>query len=199
MWFSLLRMVCESPAAGLVISQTAPTKRPLYMILNIYSYLLYWEQKFLGQFMWAPNFFFVVILFAPLFFACLSLTFLPCVSGISKPLRLFLPSRGYVFQYLGIFCLKYPNKFSTPQMLQYLTKFCQLFRKKGCVLNSSTSFLRQGIKFCHNDGSLVIIRKICLLLSSYSSICEWRSVSFMKNVLSWLTVKWRNVIPLLQK
>lgn len=73
-------------------------------------------------------------------------------------------------------------------MLQYLTKFCQLFRKKGCVLNSSTSFLRQGIKFCHNDGSLVIIRKICLLLSSYSSICEWRSVSFMKNVFSWLTV-----------
>lgn len=128
-------------------------------------------------------------------FACLSLIFLPFVSGISKSLRLFFLSRGYAFQYLGIFfCLKYPNKFSTPQMLQYFTKFCQLFREKSCVLNSSTSFLRQGIKFCYNDGSLVIIS---LLLSSYSSICEWRSVFFIKNVLINCQVK--KLILLLQK
>lgn len=143
------------------------------MTINIYSYFLYWEQKFLVQFMQAPYFFFVVILFAPLHFCLPVSNFSSLCVWYFKTLKIIFLSRGYAFQYLGIFFgLKYPNKFSTPQMLQYFTEFCQLFREKSCVLNSSTSFLRQGIKFCHNDGSLVIIRKICLLLSSYSSICE---------------------------
>lgn len=84
-------------------------------------------------------------------------------------------------------------------MFQYLAKFYQLLRGKRLSPELPYSFLRQGIKHCHNDGRLVIIRKICLLLSSCSSICEWRSVSFVKKVLSLLTVKWRNFIPLLQK
>lgn len=132
------------------------------MTINIYSYFLYWEQKFLVQFMQAPYFFFVVILFAPLHF-CLPVSNFSSLCGwYFKTLKIIFSKQGLCLPIFRIFFfLKYPDKFSSPQMLQYLTKFCQLFREKSCVLNSSTSFLRQGIKFCHNDGSLVIIRKIC--------------------------------------
>lgn len=140
------------------------------MTINIYSYFLYWEQKFLVQFTQAPDLFFVVILFAPLHlclpasnFSSLFIWYFKTLKIISSKQVLYLPV------FWNFFVL---NPLINAQMLQYLTKFCQLFREKGCVLNSSASFLRQGIKFCDNDGSLVIIRKICLLLSSYSSICE---------------------------
>lgn len=89
---------------------------------------------------------FLLCFYLHLFFlACLCLNFPPFERSIwylaSKPLRLFLLSWVYAFQYLGTLSLNYPIKFPRTQALLCLTKLCQLFREKDYVLNSSTSCL----------------------------------------------------------